>query len=71
MKTCPSCQSSIIVKRGHNHSGSQRLLCRACGHTFTAQPNRRGYPDAMHQRAVQLYLESTNLRCYAQPSVGD
>jgi transposase-like protein len=26
------------------------------------QPHRRGYPDEMHHRAVQLYLEGTNLR---------
>jgi transposase-like protein len=62
MNTCPYCQSTILVKRGHNRSGSQRLLCRDCGHTFTPQPNRRGYPDEMHHRAVQLYLEGTNLR---------
>jgi transposase-like protein len=62
MNSCPYCQSSILVKRGHNRSGSQRCLCRDCGHTFTPQANRRGYPDEMHQRAVQLYLEGTNLR---------
>jgi len=62
MKTCPCCQSSILVKRGHNRSGSQRFLCRDCGRTFTPQPNRRGYPDDMHHRAIQLYLEGTNLR---------
>jgi transposase-like protein len=62
MNTCPYCQSSILVKRGHNRSGSQRMLCRDCGCTFTPQANRRGYPDEMHHRAIQLYLEGANLR---------
>jgi transposase-like protein len=62
MNTCPYCQSSILVKRGHNRSGSQRMLCRDCGRTFTPQANRRGYPDEMHNRAIQLYLEGANLR---------
>jgi transposase len=62
METCPFCHSSIAVKQGHNRSGSQRFLCRDCGRTFTPHPNRRGYTEAMHQRAIQLYLEGTNLR---------
>jgi transposase len=38
------------------------MLCRDCGCTFTPQANRRGYPDEMHHRAIQLYLEGANLR---------
>lgn len=38
MSTCPYCQSSRIVKRGHNRCDSQRLLCRDWGRTFTTEP---------------------------------
>lgn len=62
MEPCLHCQSTIIVKIGRNRSGSQRFRCRTCGRRFTPQPRPRGYPAELHQRAVQLYLEGTNLR---------
>jgi transposase-like protein len=62
MPTCPLCQSSIVVKQGHNRSGTQRFWCRDCGRTFTAPAKQRGYPPEMRQRAVQLYLDGNNLR---------
>ena len=62
MPTCPFCHSSIVVKQGHNKSGTQRYWCRDCGRTFTPQAKQRGYPETLRQRAIQLYLEGTNLR---------
>jgi transposase-like protein len=62
MPTCPFCHSSVVVKQGHNRSGTQRFWCRDCHRTFTPQAKRRGYPEALHQRAIQLYLEGNNLR---------
>ena len=28
---CASCESTSIVKSGHNSSGTQQYLCKACG----------------------------------------
>ncbi len=33
---CPHCgQSARVVRRGFNRNGTQRLLCRECGKTWT------------------------------------
>ncbi len=31
---CPSCGSSVVIKKGHTSSGSQRYKCKRCGILF-------------------------------------
>ena len=40
--TCPHCQQSArVVRRGFNRCGTQRLLCRDCGKTWTPEGKSR------------------------------
>ena len=32
---CPRCDSVTVVRKGHDHDGVQRWLCRDCGRTFS------------------------------------
>ncbi|MDW8352252.1 MAG: IS1 family transposase [Anaerolineae bacterium] len=59
---CPRCQSESVVKRGKNHSGSQRYLCKACNRHFTPQPNPIGYPPRIPRQAVEMYLDGHSFR---------
>lgn len=36
-EACPWCKSSSFIRKGHNHDGSQRWLCKQCGRTFSAK----------------------------------
>jgi len=39
---CPRCdQSARLVRRGFNRNGTQRLLCRECGRTWTPEGKSR------------------------------
>lgn len=33
-----------------------------CGCKYTPEPKRHGYPEAVRQQAVQMYLDGMNLR---------
>lgn len=35
-QACPWCESPSFIRKGHNHDGSQRWLCKRCGRTFSA-----------------------------------
>lgn len=60
---CPFCaQTEGQVKVGRNPSGSQRYLCRGCGHTYTPEPSPHGYAEAIRQQALRLYVDGMNLR---------
>ncbi len=63
MKPCPYCQATTRqIKAGLNRTGSQRFQCRECNRHYTPEPNLNGYPEAVRQQAVRLYLEGTNQR---------
>lgn len=63
MKQCPYCQQSEQqVKAGRNRSGSQRWKCQPCGRRYTPEPTEHGYPDALRQQAVRLYVDGMNYR---------
>jgi transposase-like protein len=67
MKRCPYCQASERqVKTGKNPSGSQRWKCQACGHKYTPEPVEQGYPEAIRQQAVKLYVDGLNYRRIAR-----
>lgn len=59
---CPRCGSPDTAKAGHNHSGTQRYHCLACQRYFTPQPKEQGHGTAVHEQAVQLYLEGMSQR---------
>jgi transposase-like protein len=64
---CPCCEASAKqVKAGKNKSGSQRMKCRACGHAYTPAPTAHGYPEALRQQAVKLYVDGMNFRRIAR-----
>ena len=63
MKQCPYCQATTRqIKAGLNRTGSQRFQCRQCNRHYTPEPNLNGYPEAVRNQAVRLYLEGTNQR---------
>ena len=64
---CPYCESSEKqVKAGKNDSGSQRMQCQVCGRRYTPEPREQGYPEALRQQALQLYVDGMNLRRIAR-----
>ena len=67
MLTCPACQaSSRQVKAGRHASGSQRYQCQMCGHRYAPQPSSPGYPAAVREQAVRLYVDGLGLRQIAR-----
>ena len=59
---CEHCASDQTVKAGKNGSGSQRYKCKSCGRHFTPLPNEIGYPLAIRQQAVEMYVDGQNYR---------
>jgi transposase-like protein len=67
MNTCPHChQTEHQIKIGLTKSGSQRYRCRACGYRYTPEPKPQGYPDALRQQAIRLYVDGLNFRRIAR-----
>jgi transposase-like protein len=62
MKCSHCAQSEGQVKVGHNTSGSQRYLCKGCGHKYTPEPKTQGYEEAVRQQALRMYVDGLNLR---------
>ena len=60
---CPSCETKETqIKTGRNRSGTQRILCRGCGKTYTVEPKVRGYGEEVREKAVRMYVEGNNFR---------
>jgi transposase-like protein len=67
MMKCPYCEAEEKqVKAGKNGSGSQRMKCQACGRRYTPEPSEHGYPEALRQQAVKLYVDGMNFRRIAR-----
>ncbi len=67
MKPCPYCQQTTRqVKIGRTKAGSQRYQCQHCHRRYTPQPKEQGYPEAVRQQAVRLYVDGMNLRRIAR-----
>ncbi len=63
MNRCPHCHATDRqVKNGTNPSGSQRWRCQYCGRKYTPEPKEQGYPNALRQQAVRLYVDGMNYR---------
>jgi transposase-like protein len=37
-----------------------------CGRKYTPDPKAQGYPERMHQRAIEMYVDGGNLRRIAR-----
>jgi transposase-like protein len=60
---CPHCGTATKVRKwGHNRAGTQRFRCLACQRSFTPAPKEQGHGVAVHDHAIQLYLEGMSLR---------
>ena len=60
---CPGCQSSKKQYRnGKTKVGSQRYRCYVCQRSYTPQKKRHGYGAEVRRKAIQHYVDGTNLR---------
>jgi transposase-like protein len=67
MSKCPYCQrTEQQVKAGRHESGSQRYRCQDCHRRYTPEPNDIGYPQAIRDQAVRLYVDGLNFRRIAR-----
>ena len=67
MNQCPYCQATTRQnKAGQTEVGSQRYRCMHCQRKYTPQPKHHGYPESMHQRALEMYVDGINLRRIAR-----
>ena len=63
MSTCPRCQfSEMQVRAGRNRTGTQRFLCRACGHSYTPEPKGVGHDEARQVAALRCYAAGMGMR---------
>ena len=37
-----------------------------CGHKYTPEPKKQGYPESMRKRAMEMYVDGNNLRRIAR-----
>ena len=67
MNECPYCHASTKQSKvGKNDSGSQRYRCGVCQRRYTPEPKENGYPEALHQQAVKLYIDGVSFRRIAR-----
>ncbi len=67
MNTCPYCQATSRQNRaGKTNAGSQRYRCMHCKRKYTPDPKAQGYPESMHRRAIEMYVDGGNLRRIAR-----
>lgn len=58
---CTRCQSTNIVKNGHNTSGNPQFKCKDCGRCSVLEPSVP-YTEAQKQHIIDTYLERGSLR---------
>jgi len=60
---CPQCeQKERQYKNGKTQAGSQRYRCDHCGSSYTPEKKAQGYGKALHQKAIQMYIDGAGLR---------
>ncbi len=63
MNRCPHCQrTEQQVRAGINASGSQRYKCKVCKRRYTPELNENGYPQAIRQQVIRMYVDGMNFR---------
>jgi len=60
--TCNQCQSTNIIKNGHNACGNQQYHCKDCGAYGVLDPEPRGYPEHEKERILRAYHERGSMR---------
>lgn len=55
-KRCPRCQSGAIQRSGKSAQGKQRWMCKVCGRTFVARPEK-GIPSDTRRIATSLICD--------------
>lgn len=58
-EACPWCGSSSFIRKGHNHDGSQRWLCKECGRTFSARSRGLLAASKLDAATWSLFVEAT------------
>lgn len=61
LHTCRRCESTDIVRNGHNACGSAQYLCKACGHRAVLVPEVR-YPEERKAEILAAYQERPSMR---------
>jgi len=59
---CPYCQETQKQVKAGKNGGIQRYKCEHCQRRYTPETRRRGYPDALQQRAVALHAQGLKIR---------
>ena len=54
-----------MIKAGLNNNKKQRYKCKGCGCHFT-RSDKKGYPQILKQKAVQLYLAGLSNRAVSK-----
>jgi transposase-like protein len=58
---CPNCQSTHLSKNGHRGS-KQNYRCQDCGRQFIDTYSPKGYPDAVKEHCLKLYVNGLGFR---------
>jgi len=67
MSKCPHCGSETKQRKdGRTKAGSARYRCGYCRRKYTPVPKQQGYPNAIRQQAIQLYVDGMNFRRIAR-----
>ena len=59
---CRSCESTNIVKNGHNRCGNQQYKCKDCGTHRVLQPKHNGYSEDEKATICRASLERVSMR---------
>jgi transposase-like protein len=68
LPTCPTCDSTHIVKNGKIHNGKQNYKCRNCGRQFVQDPQNKIIDPATKTLIDKLLLDVTRcgLSCFTK-----
>lgn len=59
---CPDCRTSKQqVRNGRNQSGTERIICKACGGIYTSRPKPIGYDRKTVRAVLSTYLDYREL----------
>lgn len=61
MPSCPSCESTNVVKNGFIHNGNQNHKCKACGRQFVEVPTQKLISQDTKDLIDKLLLEKMPL----------
>ncbi|GIV98522.1 MAG: hypothetical protein KatS3mg057_3179 [Herpetosiphonaceae bacterium] len=59
--TCPTCQSSSVIKNGRIHNGKPKWRCKACGRQFVQAPTQQRISAETKALIDRVLLERLSL----------